>query len=271
VITRFAPSPTGLLHLGHAFSAWFAREAGERCLLRIEDLDASRCRPEFEAALFEDLDWLGIQFDGEVMRQSERHAAYQSALDELIGEGLVYPCFCTRREAAELAQMTSAPHGPDGPIYPGACRGLDEESRARALAEGREPAWRLDVAEAVRRAGALSLVESGIKLDCRPEVFGDVILGRRDAGYSYHLCVVLDDAAQEVSLVTRGDDLAPSAHLHRLLQHLLRLPVPEWRHHRLVRDEQGKRLAKRHYALSIRSLRDSGVSPAEILELAARA
>lgn len=263
--TRFAPSPTGLLHLGHAYSAWFAREAGEQCRLRIDDLDASRCRPEYEAALIEDLDWLGLKFDGSILRQSDRFDDYQAALDFLIGQGLVYPCFCTRKEAAELAQISSAPHGPDGPIYAGACRGLDSDGRAAAMSEGREPAWRLDVAKAVAQTGSLSLVESGSPIDCRPEVFGDVILGRRDAGFSYHLCVVLDDAAQGVDLVTRGDDLAPAAHLHRLLQALLGLPTPEWRHHRLVRDGHGKRLAKRHDALSVRSFREAGFSPAETL------
>ncbi len=266
--TRFAPSPTGLLHLGHACSAWFAREAGERCLLRIDDLDASRCRAEYEEALLEDLTWLGLGFEGELMRQSERHAHYQKALDWLTAEELVYPCCCTRREAAELAQMSSAPHGPDGPIYPGTCRQLDAAGRAQAQSAGREPAWRLDTQEAIRRAGALTFVESGIEVECRAEVFGDVILGRRDAGFSYHLCVVLDDAAQGVDLVTRGNDLAPSAHLHRLLQQILGLPVPEWRHHGLICDENGKRLAKRHDALSIRAMREAGLTPADVRRIA---
>jgi glutamyl-Q tRNA(Asp) synthetase len=272
VTTRFAPSPTGWLHLGHAFSAWFAREEGDRRLLRIEDLDAGRIRPEFEAAILEDLDWLGLRFDGEIVRQSQRLALYKKALETLRHQGVIYPCFCTRSEiAAELEQMPSAPHGPDGLLYPGRCRGLSKADIEARIDEGREPAWRLDLAEAMRRAGPLCLVEGGVQEPCRPEQMGDVILGRKDAGVSYHLCVVVDDADQGVDLVTRGEDLRPSAHLHRLLQALLELPEPQWRHHPLVRDDQGRRLAKRHDALSIRSLRESGVSAREVMELAVQA
>ncbi|MCG9896103.1 MAG: tRNA glutamyl-Q(34) synthetase GluQRS [Fimbriimonadaceae bacterium] len=269
--TRFAPSPTGLLHLGHAWSAIFAMNHGDECLLRLEDLDRARCRPEYEEALIEDLRWIGFEWSGQVVRQSERSAAYAAALDRLREDGLAYPCFCSRREIAEeIARSASAPQGPDGPLYPGTCRGRDPSDSRDRIASGEPHVWRLDMTQAARRHSGLSLVESGEVEPARPEVFGDVVLARRDAEAAYHLAVVVDDAWQEIGLVTRGGDLRRAAHLHRLLIAALDLPVPEWRHHALVGDESGRRLAKRDGARSLESLRRQGLSPTECLELAER-
>lgn len=277
VVTRFAPSPTGALHLGHAFAALFAcdaaRAAGGRFLVRIEDIDAGRCRPELEAAILADLSWLGLAWEEPVWRQSEHLDGYAAALGELAAAGLTYPCFCTRRQILdEIARAASAPQGPDGPVYPGTCRGLDaDEARAR-IGAGEPHVVRLRMDEALRRvARPLTFVESGSGIavaagviEARPEVFGDVVLARRDAPTSYHLAVTVDDARQGVTLVTRGEDLLPSTHVHRLLQALLDLPVPEWRHHRLIRDEAGRRLAKRDADRALAALRAEGVTPAEI-------
>jgi len=243
VVTRFAPSPTGFLHLGHAHSAlagWRrARQAGGRFLLRIEDIDQGRCRPEFEAAIPEDLAWLGLDWDGPVRRQSEHWDDYRAALAVLEGQGLIYPCFCTRREIqAEIAAMQSAPHGPadtpDGtPFYPGTCRRLSPRQRADRLAEGRPYALRLDMAEAVRRAGPLGWTdELAGEQAARPDRQGDVVLARKETPTSYHLSVVIDDALQGVTEVVRGADLFWSTSVHRLLQQLLGLPQPAYRHHR---------------------------------------
>ncbi len=273
-VTRFAPSPTGLLHLGHAFAALFATQAaratGGRFLLRIEDIDTARARPEFEKAVEEDLAWLGLSWERPVRRQSEHFAAYRSALDALKQRDLLYPCFCTRKEiAAEIAVSAAAPQGPDGPLYPGTCRHLDNVERARRLASGDDHAWRLDVARAVAVGCASTFEESGDVPErgtvvARPEIFGDVVLARKDTPASYHLAVVVDDASQGVTLVTRGLDLLPATHLHRLLQALLDLPVPRYRHHRLITDAAGKRLAKRDQATALRTLRERGVRPEEI-------
>jgi len=271
-VTRFAPSPTGLLHLGHAHSALAGRRRaqGGRFLLRIEDIDQGRCRPEFEAAILEDLAWLGLDWDGRVRRQSEHWADYRAALATLEGEGLVYPCFCTRREIqAEIAAMDGAPHGPDGPLYPGTCRHLSPQQRAERLAEGRPYALRLDVAEAVRRSGPLSWTdELASEQAARPELLGDVVLARKDTPTSYHLAVTVDDQLQGVTVVTRGQDLFEATHVHRLLQALLGYRVPVWRHHALLTDAAGKRLAKRNDAAAIRTLRDEGKSPAAVRALA---
>jgi len=270
--TRFAPSPSGRLHLGHAHSALFAARAaaGGRFLLRIEDIDLGRCRPEHEAGILEDLAWLGLTWETPVRRQSEHFADYRTALDRLRGEGLVYPCFCTRREiAAEIARAGSAPHGPDGPLYPGTCRRRAEDERAERLAAGEPHAWRLDLAEAQRRAGPLTWHDLGAgEQAARPELLGDAVLARKEVPTSYHLAVTLDDALQEIGLVTRGQDLFHATHLHRLLQALLGLPVPRWHHHALLSDAEGKRLAKRHDALSLTALRAAGRSPAEVRALA---
>ena len=272
-VTRFAPSPTGLLHLGHACSALFAEAlAGEggRFLLRIEDIDPGRCRPEFEAAIYEDLAWLGLQWEPAVRRQSEHMDDYARALSELDDLGLVYPCFCTRGEIrAEIARSGAAPHGPDGPVYPGICRRLArEEARAR-IAAGESHALRLDMARAAAAAGPIAWHDRGRgKTAARPEIFGDVVLARKDAPTSYHLSVTVDDHIQNVNLVTRGEDLFEATHVHRLLQALLGLNTPAYRHHRLVRDESGQRLAKRHDSLSIRSLRERGHAAEEVRAMA---
>lgn len=273
VITRFAPSPTGWLHLGHAYAAWVAwqaaREAGGRFLVRLEDIDGTRVRAEYEAGIFEDLAWLGMTWEEPVRRQSEHWADYRAALAKLDGMGLLYPCFCTRRAIQEeVARMGQAPHGPDGVLYPGTCRGLSADERAARVEAGEGYALRLDVAKAVAVAGReLKWVdrERGEFL-AKPEVFGDVVLARKETPVSYHLAVTVDDALQGVTLVTRGEDLLEATHVHRLLQALLGLPVPEWRHHRLITDETGKRLAKRDDARSLRSLRQAGWSPQQVLQ-----
>lgn len=274
-VTRFAPSPTGLLHLGHAYAALFAEraatESGGTFLLRIEDIDTARSRPEFERAIDEDLAWLGLAWPKPVRRQSEHFAEYAGALDQLRSKGLLYPCFCTRKEiATEIAASAAAPQGPDGPLYPGTCRKLSEAERGQRIASGEQHAWRLDVARASAAAGGLTFDESGEgesgTIAARPDIFGDVVLARRETPTSYHLSVVLDDAAQGVTLVTRGLDLFPATHLHRLLQELLALPVPYYRHHRLVLDAEGKRLAKRDQATSLRTLREKGETARDIRE-----
>lgn len=273
ITTRFAPSPTGYLHLGHARSALFAARAGTRFLLRIEDIDATRCRPEFEAALYEDLAWLGLSWERPVRRQSEHFADYRAALDRLGALGLTYPCFCTRKEIqAEIARSPSAPQGPDGPLYPGTCRRLTPAARAARLAEGGDHAIRLDAAKAAALAGPLRFVErSGGSLAADPLLLGDVVLARKETPTSYHLAVVVDDALQGVDLVTRGRDLLPATHLHRLLQAVLELPVPEWHHHDLLLGPDGKRLAKRDGAVGLRALRETGHSPAEVRAMAGMA
>lgn len=271
--TRFAPSPTGWLHLGHVFAAKVARDLaqreGGRFLLRFEDIDHTRTRPEYYAAMEQDLRWLGLDWDGEPMRQSSRVAAYESSLEALKAIEAVYPCFCTRREIEEeVARMTHAPHGPEGALYPGTCRGLSEAERTARIAAGAQPAWRLDAAFTSGLIGALSfhdlkhgesVVDAGL--------LGDVVLARKDIGTSYHLAVVTDDAFQGVTHVTRGEDLLPSTHVHRLLQSLLGFPEPLYLHHGLVTDEKGVRLAKRHDALSIRHLRDQGETAETILAM----
>ncbi len=274
VVTRFAPSPTGFLHLGHAHSAlagWRrARAAGGRFLLRIEDIDPTRCRPDFTEAIQEDLAWLGLDWDGPVRVQSAHLAEYRVAMDRLVARGLLYPCFCTRADIArEIAASAGAPHlapmGPDGPLYPGTCRLLSADERQARLAAGGAPALRLDMGR------ALACVPAGLRFDeegqgclaCDPARFGDVVLARKDIPASYHLCVTHDDALQGVTLVTRGEDLKPATDLHRLLQALLGWPAPAYAHHRLLTDEAGRRLAKRDRAATLRDLRASGVSPAE--------
>ncbi len=269
--TRFAPSPTGLLHLGHAHAALFAWSiawaAGGRFLLRLEDIDPGRCRPEFAAAIAEDLDWLGLDWDAEIRVQSEHLPAYRAALDRLADRGLLYPCFCTRADIArEAAGSAHAPHGPDGvPLYPGICRRLTPSRRATLLAAGTPHALRLDMAAACAAAGPLSFHEAGEgRLRCDPARFGDVILARKDAPASYHLCVTHDDALQGVTLVTRGMDLKPATDVQRLLQALFGWTEPEYAHHPLLLGPDGKRLAKRDQAATLRDLRAGGVTPAEV-------
>ena len=269
LVTRFAPSPTGRLHLGHAYSAVMAhdlaRETGGTFLLRIEDIDPGRSRAEHVDTILEDLLWLGLEWDDEISYQSERLQLYADALERLRGKGLVYPCFCTRAEvAAEIAASAAAPHGPDGPIYPGTCRRLTSSERSRRMAE--EPhAWRLDMNAATASVGALTWHEGDEAVRAEPESFGDVVLGRKDAPASYHLAVTVDDAAQQVSDVVRGQDLRPSTHVHRLLQELLGLPTPNYHHHKLLVGPDGRRLAKRHGAQSLADLRVQGLYPADLV------
>lgn len=266
-VTRFAPSPTGLLHLGHAASAlagWRrARATGGRFLLRIEDIDPTRCRPEFASAIEEDLRWLGLDWDGPVRVQSAHLPAYRAVLDALRGRGLLYPCFCTR---AEIAASASAPHGPEGAPYPGTCRPLPEAERAARIAAGAPHAWRLDMARAMAEAGTLTWEEEGEgRLRCDPAPFGDVVLARKDAPASYHLCVTHDDALQGVTLVTRGVDLCPATSVHRLLQALMGWTEPAYAHHPLLTDATGRRFAKRDASLTLRAMREAGATPAEVL------
>ena len=267
--TRFAPSPTGYLHRGHAYSALSAftaaRAAGGRFVLRIEDIDTTRCRPAFEAAIHEDLAWLGLDWETPVRRQSEHLADYQAALGRLEAEGLLYRCFRTRREVAEA--MASAPHGPME-VFRGGPLAADEE--ASRLAAGEGFAWRLSLEAATRRLGGfaeLTFVEDGEGLiAARPELGGDVVLARRDVGVAYHLAVVVDDALQEITQVIRGADLAEATHVQRLLQALLGLPTPTYRHHRLLTGPDGTRYAKRDQAETLRSLRERGMSAARLRE-----
>jgi glutamyl-Q tRNA(Asp) synthetase len=275
--TRFAPSPTGPLHLGHAYSAILAhdmaRAEGGDFLLRIEDIDRERSRPEWEALIFEDLAWLGLTWDGAVMRQSDRMAAYEAALNRLWSMGLLYPCTCTRRD---IAEALAAPQegaepviGPDGPVYPGTCRPAEPPGGARPATAH----LRLDMTRAADLLGAGHCFEetgpahSGThRID--PEdachSIGDIVLARRDMGTSYHLSVVLDDAAQGITHVTRGEDLFEATKIHVILQRLLDLPTPVYHHHRLIRDETGKRLAKRDDARAIRLYRAEGATPQDI-------
>jgi glutamyl-Q tRNA(Asp) synthetase len=272
--TRFAPSPTGFLHFGHAYAAWFAwqaaRDSGGAFLLRQEDILLDRCRPEYAEATLEDLAWLGLHWDGPVEVQSRRLPLYQQALDRLIARGLAYPCFCSRAEILrEIAQAGGAPHGPDGgPVYPGTCRGMGSAQRQARLAAGAPHAWRLNMAAAEAAAPKLRIVDGDETLACAPAEFGDVVLWRRDTPASYHLCVTYDDAAQGITLVTRAEDLRPAAHLHALLQHLLGWPTPRYRHHALLHGADGKRLSKRDGAVSLRALRAEGVRPEQVLAMA---
>ncbi|WNO54342.1 tRNA glutamyl-Q(34) synthetase GluQRS [Stakelama saccharophila] len=272
VVTRFAPSPTGRLHLGHAYSAIrahdFARAGGGAFLLRIEDIDGTRSRPEHVDAILADLRWLGLDWDGEVVFQSRRLDRYAAALDALKARGLVYPCFCTRADVArEIAESAFAPHaGPDGPIYPGTCRALAPDVR-EARIKAKPHAWRLDVEAAVARVVADN---HGVRppltwhdefagtVAADPAAHGDVVLARKDAPASYHLAVALDDAAQGVTDVVRGVDLFPATDIHRLLQALFGLPTPEYHHHGLLTGPGGERLAKRHGAPTLESLRLAG-------------
>jgi glutamyl-Q tRNA(Asp) synthetase len=259
VVTRFAPSPTGRLHLGHAFSAIQSHDragAAGRFLLRIEDIDGTRSRSEFIETILADLGWLGLGWETPVWHQSTRLPAYAEALEQLRAQGLLYPCFCTR---AEITASASAPHGPESHVYPGTCRHLSPaEARARM---GAPHCWRLDMAAAVARTGPLHWQdEHAGTIRADPLAAGDVVLARKDAPASYHLAVTIDDAAQGVTHVVRGQDLFEATHVHRLLQALLGLPVPVWRHHPLLTGADGQRLAKRHGAPTLAALRAAGES-----------
>ncbi len=275
IVTRFAPSPTGYLHLGHAYAALTAARAGERFILRIEDIDATRCREEYVAAIFDDLRWLGLAWQEPVLRQSGRLSAYTAALEVLTARGLVYPCFCTRKDIAEeIARASGAPHGPEGVLYPGTCRHLSSDQRAARVASGAPYALRLDIAKAARETGPLSFVELGNGPDgeggaiaVTPEIFGDIVLARKDAPSSYHLAVIVDDAFQGVTLVTRGNDLFAATHVQRLLQALLDLPEPRYAHHKLILDEGGNKFSKRDRAATLTSMRQAGTTREKIFKL----
>ncbi|MFM8475714.1 MAG: tRNA glutamyl-Q(34) synthetase GluQRS [Planctomycetaceae bacterium] len=270
-VTRFAPSPTGLLHRGHAYSALAAWELAQsirgRFLLRIEDIDSTRCRPEFETQLKDDLQWLGLSWPEPVRRQSEHLQEYRAVAEQLLGRGLLYPCFCTRRDIQrEIAAAGGAPHGIEGPLYPGTCRSLPATEVSRRMNSGEQYALRLHLER------ACALVSSELRWTdlrrglqtARPECLGDVVLVRKDIGCSYHLCVVLDDALQGVTHISRGEDLFEATHLHRLLQALMNLPVPVYSHHPLIHDAAGKRLAKRDGAESLLGLRERGIRSEEL-------
>jgi glutamyl-Q tRNA(Asp) synthetase len=279
-VFRFAPSPNGYLHLGHARSALLnfdlAQKHGGRLLLRIEDIDATRCRPEFEDAIYEDLAWLGICWEQPVLRQSDNLAAYRAALDRLAADKLLYPSFETRREIVEFVakkdESAPWPRDPDGaPLYPGFDRSLSEHERARRMAAGEPHALRLDMVEAIARAGSLTYHQDGRAVPAMPELWGDVVLARKETPTSYHLSVVVDDAAQGITDVVRGKDLAAATGIHRLLQALLGLPEPCYQHHALVLDDHGRKLSKSTNATSLRELRRRGVTPAAIRGMAALA
>jgi glutamyl-Q tRNA(Asp) synthetase len=270
-VTRFAPSPTGYLHLGHAYSALFAFEAarvtGGRFLLRIEDIDRQRCRREFEQGIQEDLRWIGIAWDGPVRRQSEHVETYSAALEELRRIGVIYPCFCSRKQIrVEIEQAGRAPHGPSGEaLYPGICRHLDPAESAWRIANGEPYALRLDVGKALALTGPLTWEDCRAgTIEADPLSLGDVVLARKDVPTSYHLAVTVDDHLQGVTLVTRGEDLFHATHIHRLLQALLGLRTPRYYHHNLIADSSGQRLAKRNRAITLRHLRDCLRTPDEI-------
>jgi glutamyl-Q tRNA(Asp) synthetase len=282
-VFRFAPSPNGYLHLGHAYSALLnhdlARRTGGRMLLRIEDIDAARCKPEFEAAIVEDLAWLGIEWEIPVRRQSEHLEVYGDAVEKLAALDLVYPSFESRAEIAGLVAQREAngpwPRDPDGaPLYPGTAKLLSPSERARLIKTGAPYALRLDMAAACARAGELAWSEEGEgpagetgTVAAQPQAWGDVILARKETPTSYHLSVVIDDALQGVTDVVRGQDLFWSTSVHLVLQRLLDLPQPAYRHHRLVRDAAGVKLSKSTNATGLRELRAQGATPADIRRL----
>jgi glutamyl-Q tRNA(Asp) synthetase len=271
LITRFAPSPSGYLHIGHAYSALFGYEAARlsrgRFLLRIEDIDVQRCRPEFERAIFEDLTWMGLPWHGEPVRQSTMMPRYAAALERLRALGVIYPCFCTRKQIRMEAEHSGrAPHGPNAElVYPGICRDISLVESARRIDKDEPFAWRLNVERALAMTGPLAWYDCRAGwVEAQPDLLGDPILARKDTPTSYHLAVVLDDHLQGVNLVTRGEDLFHATHVHRLLQALLEIEPPRYYHHNLVADSRGERLAKRNRAVTLRHLRDIGRSPSDI-------
>ncbi|PHR16615.1 MAG: tRNA glutamyl-Q(34) synthetase GluQRS [Sphingopyxis sp.] len=269
VVVRFAPSPNGLLHLGHAYAAMmahdFARQRGGQFLLRIEDIDAGRSRPEFVTAILEDLRWLGLNWESEVIFQSERLDSYAAAAERLKAMGLLYPCFCSRADLRQLQEEGALADGPDGPIYPGTCKHLDPAIAMKRVAN--EPhSWRLDVEKAVGISGPLQWMdERHGKQIATPERLGDVILVPKESPVAYHLAVTVDDARDGITHVVRGDDLFASTAIHRLLQALLELPTPLYFHHRLLLDETGRKLSKSRESASLSVLRSDGVSGHELM------
>lgn len=275
VVTRFAPSPTGRLHIGHAYSALFAyklaKEAGGEFILRIEDIDPERCHKEFENGIYEDLAWLGLDWEKPVRRQSDYMHNYSDALAKLQARGLLYPCFCTRKEIREEVMRSGyAPHGPEGVLYPGTCKALSEKEQEQKIAEGIPHAFRLDVEKAMREVKTpLTWFDrdKGEQI-ATPEILGDAVLARKDISASYHLSVTIDDHLQGVTIVTRGEELFYASHLHRLLQELLGLNVPEWHHHKIITDDDGNRLAKRDNSITLQYLRErQGKTPKDIMDM----
>jgi glutamyl-Q tRNA(Asp) synthetase len=279
IVTRFAPSPTGHLHLGHAYAAQFAhdlaKQSGGRFLLRMEDIDVTRAKAEFEDSIREDLAWLGLHWDGPIFRQSTRFDVYRRALDRLESEDLLYPCFCTRSDiAGEIARAVEAPHGPEGPLYPGTCRMLSAAERKARVEFGLPYALRLNAEAAAKRVARLTFREDGAgphgehgDIAVNPLLFGDVVLARKDTPASYHLAVVIDDAFQDVSHVTRGNDLFAATHIQRVLQTLLDLPAPSYAHHKLILDANGRKFSKRDQSVTLRALREAGKLPSDIFAL----
>jgi glutamyl-Q tRNA(Asp) synthetase len=274
MLTRFAPSPTGALHIGHAWSAFFAqaiaRTHGGRMILRIEDIDCSRCRPEFIDDIYTDLEWLGLKWTKPVLRQSTRMIDYAAIIERLQAMELLYPCFCTRKDIkAEIDDAGAAPHGPDGPLYPGTCRALTKSEQQEKIASGAPYALRLDVEKACDMVGQRLTWRDQYQGEqtATPEILGDVVLARKGFSASYHLCVVADDAFQNITHISRGDDLFHASHMHRLLQAVLHLPVPLWSHHPLLLDENGQRFAKRNKSVTIQSLREAGKSQDDVLQM----
>jgi glutamyl-Q tRNA(Asp) synthetase len=279
-VFRFAPSPNGYLHLGHAYSALLnfdlAQRRGGSFLLRIEDIDPTRCRPEYEAAICEDLAWLGLSWETPVRRQSEHLGEYRRALEQLSAQGLVYPAFESRAEIAKLVAEREAkgawPRDPDGaPLYPGKGKRLPPDERTQRIESGEPYALRLDMELAAARAGDLGWMELGEgpngesgRIAARPQAWGDVILARKETPTSYHLSVVVDDALQGITEVVRGNDLFAATGVHRLLQRLLELPEPAYRHHHLIRDETGQKLSKSTGSTGLRELRGRGASATDI-------
>lgn len=272
-IFRFAPSPNGFLHLGHAYSALFtaraAQQAGGTFLLRIEDIDLERSKPEFLDAIFEDLSWLGLQWPDPVMHQSARLDFYQEAAEKLKAMGLLYPCFCSR---AEIAANQTGQKDPDGaPIYPGTCKRLSKSEIDRRLQEGQAANWRLATNEALAQTGNLTFTIAQPTPDDRPQIryahperWGDIVIQRKTTPTSYHLSVVVDDAAQNISHVTRGRDMEAATDIHVLLQFLLGLPSPIYTHHKLIHDENDKKLSKSKAAMSLREWRENGKTPNDV-------
>ncbi len=271
-VTRFAPSPTGRLHLGHAFSALVAfkqaQAAGGQFLLRIEDIDRGRCRAEFIDAIYEDLAWLGLTWGMPVRVQSEHFADYQTTLETLIDKGVAYPCFCTRKDIQkEIKRAPSAPHGPEGAIYPGTCRDADKTAANARIDAGEAHAWRLNLDAALAITGrnlTWNDKKRGI-ISAEPHILGDVVLARKDTPTSYHLSVVCDDALQNITHVVRGEDLFHTTHIHVVLQKLLGLPTPLYHHHKLLTDSNGKRFAKRDKSATLAQLRADGIDPKTLL------
>lgn len=276
VITRFAPSPTGLLHKGHAYSALmaynYAKECGGLFILRIEDIDTTRCHQEYTDAICDDLKWLGLKWQEPVRIQSEHFGTYKQALDSLKAKGLVYPCFCTRKDIKEEVERSpKAPHGPKGALYPGTCRQLSDNERTTKIDAGTDHAWRLDVDKAIEYLKTeskwpLNWQDSDGKAHIAdPLSLGDVVLARKDTPTSYHLSVTVDDALQGITHIIRGVDLLHTTHIHVLLQALLGLPTPIYLHHKLLLDEDGNRFAKRNKSMTLQSLRQKGTDPCSLL------